>query len=77
MIVSLLAPKTDTTIDLIYTIKKLISRKGFLKILDLAVEEMTIVTDKPKKPPPIDEIPIKLSIIYSRKHGLLSFIKAT
>jgi hypothetical protein len=50
MIVSLLAPKTDTTIDLIYTIKKLISRKGFLKILDLAVEEMTIVTDKPKKP---------------------------
>jgi hypothetical protein len=38
---------------------------------------MAITTDKPKKPPPIDEIPTKLSIIYSRKHGLLSFIKAT
>jgi hypothetical protein len=38
---------------------------------------MTIVTDKPKNLGSIDEIPTKLSIIYSRKHGLLSFIKAT
>jgi hypothetical protein len=57
-------PKPPSFINLMDTIKKLISRKGFIKILDLNVKHMTRVTKMPINPTPIDEILVKFSIIY-------------